>query len=91
MLFQLQGVGLFGGGEPFDVELDFRVYLAGRLETRVSAIGGDVIPFVEQGNSRVGIRAANGTFCCDFEERLCIQTETSSCEGVMSGDRVLTW
>jgi hypothetical protein len=91
VLFRLEGTGSFDDDEPVDVELDFRVFTAGKVETRVSAQGGDVIPFVEEGVARVGIRAANGTFCCDFEERICIQTEATSCEGVTSGDRALTW
>jgi hypothetical protein len=91
VLFQLEGTGNFDDEEPVDIELDFRVFTAGKVETRVPAQGGDVIPFVEEGVARVGIRAANGTFCCEFEERICIQTEATSCEGVTSGDRALTW
>ncbi len=91
VLFRLEGIASIDEEEPFPVELDFRVYRAGLVETRVPSDDGEVIAFVEDNTVGAGIRAANGTFCCIFGGRLCIETEATSCQGVTTGDRVLRW
>ncbi len=91
-LFELLGVGRLEGEEDFPFEVDFRVFTSGVVETRVPSDDGDVIPFVDAAvPGVVGIRASNGSFCCDFGERICIQTQGSSCEDVTVGDTQLTW
>ncbi len=90
-LFDVAGTATIGESGPFPVELDFRILRSGRLETRVPSGDGDVIPFVEDGRMVLGIRAANGAFCCDFRERLCIETQAASCGDVSEGERVLRW
>jgi hypothetical protein len=92
ILFQLpDGTVRFGTGETTPFETDFRRWVDGRLEVRVEVEDGDVVPFINRQTLSAGIRAKNGSFCCDFGERQCIETTEPECTKPANGDRVLTW
>ncbi len=92
VLFQLpDGTVSFDGGPPESFDTDFRRFVDGRLEVRVEVEDGDVVPFINRDTRSVGIRASNASYCCDFEERICIETSEPQCTMPADGDRTLTW
>jgi hypothetical protein len=79
------------GGETAEAALDFRVARDGRTEVRVPADGGDVIFTFMRGETKAGLEAGDGSYCCDFEERSCVRAQSNDCEELTVGDEVIRW
>lgn len=93
VLYRLKGTAKVSAAPTFDLDTDFRTFRDGRVEVRVAAADGDVIPFVNRDTLASGIRTRDADFCCDFGERVCIQTTSSNakCTEPATGARVLRW
>jgi hypothetical protein len=89
-LFRLEGM-LEIGGETVEAALDFRVARDGRTEVRVPADDGDVVFTFTRGETKAGLEAGDGSYCCDFAERSCVRAQSNDCEELMVGDEVIRW